>query len=137
MIRKVFLAFLAFGLVACGDSTGPESDFGIYTLQTVNGEGLPAVVEEIGTTFLKEITAGSITLNEDLTCSFSLSERETEDGDVTTRTETLETDECTYTIDNGVLTLTVKEEGDATLSIIGSAITLIDPDTGDVYIFEK
>ena len=137
MTHRVFLAFLVFGLVACGDSTGPESVVGTYTLQTVNGEGLPAVIDEIGTTFLKEITAGSITLNEDLTCSFSLSERETEDGEVTTRTETLETDECTYTIDNGVLTLTVEEEGDANLSIIGSAITLVDPDTGDVYVFEK
>ncbi len=136
MTHRVFLAFLVFGLVACGDSTGPESVVGTYTLQTVNGEGLPAVIDEIGTTFLKEITAGSITLNEDLTCRFSLTERETEDGNVTTVTETLETDECIYTVNNEVLTLTDGEDA-ATGSKIGSSITFVDPDTGDIYIFEK
>ena len=42
MIRRVFLAFLVFGLVACGDDgIRPEDIAGTYTLQTVNGEPFP------------------------------------------------------------------------------------------------
>ena len=40
MIRRVFLAFFVFGLVACGDDgTGLEDIAGTYTLQTVDGGG--------------------------------------------------------------------------------------------------
>ena len=89
MIRRVFLAFLVFGLVACGDDgTGLEDIAGTYTLQTVDGGGLPAVLEETGTTFLLEITAGSVTLNQDMTCSVISMFRVTEFGNVTTETET-------------------------------------------------
>ncbi len=99
MVRRVFLVFLVFGMVGCGiDVTDPESVSGFYTLRTLNGEGLPAVFIEIGATFLVEVTAGSGTLNEDLTCSFSLSFKRTEDGTVTTSTEL---NVCTYTLDGG------------------------------------
>ena len=39
MIRRVVLAFLAFGLVACGDDgIGPEDIVSTYTSDTQNGE---------------------------------------------------------------------------------------------------
>ena len=39
MIRTVFLAFLVFGLLACGDDgIGPEDIVGTYTSDTLNGE---------------------------------------------------------------------------------------------------
>ena len=99
MIRRVFLAFLAIGLAACSDATGPGSAVGTYTLQTINGE-LPAQIGSErytvpdGTPFLFEITGGVAILNEDWTCSLSLTRRETDNGIVTTDTET---DLCTYT----------------------------------------
>ena len=95
MIRRVFLAALVFGLVGCG-ITGPEDVSGTYTLRTVRIGGgaspraeLPAVFFEIGTSFLVEVTAGSITLNEDLTCSLSITLRETDGGTVTTSPRTV------------------------------------------------
>ena len=108
MIRRVFLAFLVFGVTACGDDgTGLEDIAGTYTLHTVDGEGLPAVLDpavldEIGTTFLLEVTGGSVTLNQDMTCSFTFSLRETEDGTVTRVTETAV---GTYTFNNGAISL--------------------------------
>ena len=69
MIRRVFLTFLVVGVTACGDDgTGLENIAGAYTLQTVDGEELPVVLEESGI-FLREITTGSLTLNQDATCS--------------------------------------------------------------------
>ena len=69
----------------------------LYTLQTVDGEELPVVLEETET-FLREITAGSLNLNQDMTCSgisvFRETEfRETELDIVTTNTVT---QVCTY-----------------------------------------
>ena len=41
------LAFLVFGLVACGDdSTGLEDIAGTYTLQTVEGGGFPRFLKK-------------------------------------------------------------------------------------------
>jgi len=38
MVRRVFLAFLVLGLVACGDDVlGPEGIAGTYTLQSWDG----------------------------------------------------------------------------------------------------
>ena len=43
MIHRVVLAFLVLGLVACGDDgVGPEDVAGTYTLESLDGEGLPA-----------------------------------------------------------------------------------------------
>ena len=70
MIRRVFLAFLVFGVTACGDDgTGLQGITGTYTLQSIDGEGLPAVVSAVGDAVLQEVTAGSIILNEDTTCT--------------------------------------------------------------------
>lgn len=96
MVRRVFLAFLGFALVACGDdSTGPESITGTYTLQSIDGEVLPAFLAVPTEAITIEITAGSVTLEKNMTCLISLSLRGTVDGTVSTgRTET---EGCTYT----------------------------------------
>ena len=136
MIRRVFLAFLVFGVTACGDDgTGLEDIAGTYTLQTVDGEGLPAVLDEIGTTFLPEVTGGSVTLNQDMTCSFTFSLRETEDGTVTRVTETAV---GTYTFNNGAISLNFLMVDGFILSgsITGSTLRLTDT-AGNVLIFEK
>ena len=108
MLRRVFLAFLILGFEACSyitGPTGPEFGVGTYTLRTINHQALPVKFDsegplgveqlENGAPFLFEITAGSATFNEDWTCRLSFTQRETEDGIVTTYTET---DACTYTI---------------------------------------
>ena len=137
MIRRVFLAFLVFAVVGCGvDVTDPGSVSGTYTLRTVDGENLPGVLFEIETTFLLEVLEGSITLDEDLTCSISMTFKETEDGTVTTRPET---GACTYTLDSGSITLTTPDSDlPPTLNgiISGSTITLTGDD-GHVLVFKK
>jgi len=132
MIPRALLAFLVFALVACGDDgTGPESVVGTYTLQTADGEGLPFVIED-NPTFLLELTAGSVTLNQDMSCTNSLTPRETRDGTVTTGTNT---DVCTYTLDNGALTLTIPVNTTISGSISGSTLTLTS--NFGVLVYEK
>jgi len=64
MKRTAFLlAMLA--LTACGDSTGPADVAGVYTLRTVDGQQLPAVI--LG----DEFTSGSLSLGSNGTFSFT------------------------------------------------------------------
>ena len=133
MIRRVFLAFLVFVMVGCGgvDVFNPESVSGTYTLQTLNGDALPAVL--VGTL---EVTAGSITLNQDLSCSTSRSLRDTEDNTITGTTVSV----CTYALDSeGSITLTDTanplDPTPATGSITGSSMTITED--GDVFVYQK
>ena len=49
MVRRFFLALVVCVVTACGDDIiGPEDVAGTYTLQSIDGEALPAVVEEDG-----------------------------------------------------------------------------------------
>ena len=135
MIRRVFLAFLVFGLVACGDDgVGPEDIVGTYVLQSIDGEALPVAVL-LGTTLLFEVTAGSVTLDPDMTCRINISIRETEDGPVSTNTTV-----CTYTFNNGALTVNVPADADTNAgtirgSIVGSRLALNDE--GSILVYEK
>ena len=137
MIRRVFLTFLVIGVTACGDDgTGLENIAGAYTLQTVGGEELPVVLEE-SVTFLREITAGSLTLNQDASCSGVSVFRETVFSEteldmVTTNTVT---EACTYTFNNGALALTIEFRVPFNGSITGSTLTLNSD--GVVFIYEK
>jgi hypothetical protein len=81
-----------------------------------------------------EVTAGSITLNQDMTCSNSLTGTATDGGTVVTVTTT---GQGTYTHTNGAVTLTWAEDGSTDSgSIVGSQLTLT---TGgdDVLILQK
>ena len=132
MVRSVLVAFLVFGLGACGDDiVSPADVAGTYTLLSVDGEGLPATLGETEITgSLLEVTAGSATLNQDLTCSLSFDLRDTDPDTVTTDTIV---SACTYTIDDG-FRLTLSEENVALSgSILGSTLTLIDG--GRVFVF--
>ncbi len=138
VIRRVFLAFLVFGMVGCGgdDVFSPESVAGTYTLQTLNGDALPAVRGEIGTSFT-EVTAGSIILNENLSCSTSLSLQVTEGSTVTPGTVMRV---CTYTLSSeGAITLidaaNPLDPTPATGSLTGSSMTITEDE--DVYVYQK
>ena len=138
-MRKIVLALLV-GVAACGgDSTGPGSIAGRYTLQTINGNPLPFVVNQVGADKI-EITAAHINLNADLTCSENVTLRRTIGGNVSTE---VKTDVGTYTINNQALTLTFVSKapgGSITtsqimLSITGSQLTLSQG--GSVLIYRK
>ena len=129
MVRRIFLALLVLGLVACGDDViGPEDIAGTYTLQSVNGQSLPWVLEA-GI----EVTAGSVTINENMTCSRSLTATLTDGGTVVTVTNT---DEGTYTFVNGAIMFAWDSDGSTDSgSIVGSRLTLSAD--GDVLILRK
>jgi len=83
---RIIAATLALALVlGCKDSTEPAVINGTYTLKTVRDDPLPAVVID-GIDYAYKITAGSITLNGDLTFSDSRSYWQYVAGNVTTGT---------------------------------------------------
>ena len=55
--------FVILTAAACGDSSGPNSAIsGTYTLRSINGENLPAVIWQAGDDRV-QVTSGSRTLN--------------------------------------------------------------------------
>ena len=92
--RLALLGMLAMtvAMAGCGDDddpSGPTEITGTYTLRTVNGASLPFTLwTEAEAGFKREITGGSVTLNANGTYSDAFAIRDTEDGVVTTDTET-------------------------------------------------
>ena len=78
----MLIATLLFG---CRDSTAPGVVDGTYTLQTVRGGPLPAMVLE-GTDYAFKITGGTITLHADRTFSDAYSYSQYDRGTVETWT---------------------------------------------------
>ena len=141
MVRRVFLALLVFGFAACGDSpTEPQDVPGTYNLQTVNGSSLPfSTFWDIFSGESHYIAAWSITLNQDMTCSERVERNWTNFIGVQTRMLETETDVCTYTFDDGAITLTFPAltfPADVlTGSMSGSSLTITS--RGDVFFFQK
>jgi hypothetical protein len=120
--------------VACGDDViGPEDIAGTYTLQSIDGHPLPWVILQVGNTYSMKVTAGSITINQNMTCSRSITATLTDGGTVATVTDT---DVGTYTFVNGAIMLTWASDGSTDSgSIVGSQLTLTTD--GDVLIFRE
>ena len=136
--RRVVLALVVVGFAACGDSptepTEPEDVSGTYNLQTVNERSLPFLPDFVLTDFaFYLITAWSITLNQDMTCSERVERRGTALTGFPTM-KTTETDVCTYTFNGGAITLTFPADV-LTGSMSGFSLTITDD--GDVFVFEK
>ena len=134
MVRRVFLAFLVFGMVGCSDfgpfSVNVDDIVGTYELQSIDGEALPVVWSQVGAPILVEITAGNLVLNRDRTCSYSRTYRRTEDGIVTTEPVTTA---CTYAMfDSKSFWLDSGWYGE----IRGSTITISD-DEGELGVFRR
>ena len=88
--RQSMLAAALAVLAACGDdSTAPDDEdvAGVYTLLSINGQQLPAVVQQQGSD-RAEITQGSITLNQNGTFTDVVQVRFTISGQVSSQTET-------------------------------------------------
>jgi hypothetical protein len=102
----VLLACLALTATACGggDSSGPASIAGTYTLQTVNNAPLPFTTSQ-DATYKAEILSWVVTLNEDKSYSFVFRGRSTDNGQPTENTIT----------------------GTGTYTVSGSTVDMFDP----------
>ena len=85
----VALAAIA-GVVACGDSTGPNtqtSPAGNYTIATVNGKAIPAAIFSDTGGYMLEITSGRLSLTGDGKYSSVMGFRQTLPGNVSSYTD--------------------------------------------------
>ncbi|MBI2614277.1 MAG: hypothetical protein HYW52_01065 [Gemmatimonadetes bacterium] len=144
LARRLFLTTSALAslvlLTGCDIFGGGHT--GTYTLKTVNGASLPAVIVQVGTTYKLEITAGSATLNEDNTFSASITFQETQATQTGTQTQTTtENESGTYTKSGN--TITFSSSGATGPSYTGAlsggtlTITTEEEDVVVVLIFEK
>jgi len=105
-MRRYVLASLAMLLIACGgdSAVAPESVAGSYTLQTVNGNRVPAVFYQ-DSQEKDEFVSGSVALSSDNSWSGNLTLRGT---DLTTSQEYSFTAPIggTYSLSSGSITLT-------------------------------
>ena len=150
IMRRFTVATLVMAVAlftACdGDSTGNGGSIvGTYNLQTFNGMSLPVAATRLGGGHIGppisapfggdavigfELTAGSVPLNSDDTCSLSLTFRTTireATGNVIMGTDT-ETDTCTYSVTGTNIQLIVDPEGLADLvtgTISGNTLTIV------------
>ena len=137
MNRIVVYSLFSLLLWSCGgegtpttptSTSTPTPITGTYTLQSVNGQSLPWAIEA-GVLY----TAGSVTLNQDMTCSRSITATVTEGGTVVTMTVA---SQGIYTHTNGAVTLTWTDDGSTdSASIVSSQLTLTGD--GDILIFRK
>ena len=130
-MRKLVFSALVAVLVACGgdSATGPNASVtGNYTLRTVNGNNVPAVVFQ-NAQEKDELTAGNINLNGDQTWTGSLSLRVT---DLATNAVARISAPAngTYTTNNGSITLTEASDGSQLAGTIGGGTLTIGSDTG-------
>ena len=124
-------------MLACGgDSTGPESIEGTYTLQTINARALPVVVQQDAVAKV-EVTAGSITLGPGTRWSIGLTARTTAGTDVSTMTDTLD---GTWTRSGSILTLTT-DDGDSESVVLSGRTLTLQGETGNAtfgsWVFRK
>ena len=130
-MRKLIGSILLAMVVACGGdkATGPNASItGNYTLRTVNGNTVPAVVFQ-NTTEKEELTAGNINLNADRTWSGALSFRSTNLTNGATATLSLPAN-GTYTNNNGSITLTDASDNSHLTGTVGGGTLTIVGDTG-------
>jgi hypothetical protein len=118
-------------LVACGGdkATGPNTSVtGNYTLRTVNGINVPAVVFQ-NATEKDELTAGNINLNADKTWSGSLSARATNLTTGAMATVSVPAN-GTYTTNNGSITLTDASDNSQLTGTVGGGTLTIAGNVG-------
>jgi hypothetical protein len=121
MRRSLILATVLGGglITACGDSTGPGSIFGTYTLVSINGEQLPVDLDGI------EVSAGWVRLDSDSTYAASLTADFGSGPETETTTGNFAVEGSTIDFDEGLLTGTVS----------GNTLTLID--NWGTWVFRK
>ena len=141
MARRVFLAFLVFGLVACGDdSTGLEDILGTYTLQTINEEELGFSFQTVnpdGTILITVINAAEAVFNPQSCAVITNATTTLIDpfGQVRGESSMAVTTQCTFMFRSGALTLNYTDGTVDTGSIVGSTLTITR--NGALWVFRK
>ena len=133
--RPVAVLGLALAAACGGDDSpaGPgdpgDQVAGTYTLRTVAGRAVPAVLFEEGGDKL-EVVSGALTLRSNGTYTGTMTLRVTESGSVTTETDS---GTGTYTSAGGSLVL-IDEEGERTpVTRAGNSITISDGGVAMVF----
>ena len=129
-MRRLIGSALLVMLAACGgDSTGPNGDVtGNYTLRTVNGANVPAVVFQ-DSQEKDELTGGSINLNSDKTWSGTLSARVTDLASGVFQTFSAPAG-GTFSSSGGTITLTDATDGSQLTGSVGGGTLTISGDIG-------
>lgn len=132
-MKKLALLVLLVVWGCGGDSpiSPEESVAGTYTLQTINGEGLPVLwYSETG--YTEEVLSASERLNSDGTFSESFTWRVTTNGVGATVTET---DAGTFTASGGTVHFTYADGLTMTGSVSGNTLTIIE--SGFSLVFQR
>ena len=134
LMRRLIPLILAIA-VACGSDSPTQptnaSIAGTWNLTSVNGTGLPFVINQSGTDKV-ELVSDVVTATATGTYTEMFSFRETLNGVVTTTTEP---DNGTYTINGTAITLHSSTNGSITGALNGNTFTLVDQ--GFVFLFTK
>ena len=127
-MRKALLVAVAVTLAACGqdDVAGPSSPTpatvaGTYNLTTVDGEGLPVVMLDLGA-YQARLTSGTLTLKADGTYLFTINHRIDDSGNVRTGSDS---DTGLWTLNGSALAFaSVEAHFPRTGMISGKTITI-------------
>lgn len=119
------------GVVACGDSTGPngqKSPEGNYTIATVNGKAVPAPIFSDTGGYMLEITSGRLSLTGDGKYSSVMGFRQTLPGNVSSYTDSTG---GTWLRSGGTVQFTETSTGLTASAAWGSGqITFVDSTSG-------
>jgi len=133
LVATLVVAFLALG---CNAITAPAGALtGAYTLQSVNGGGLPYVASASGGDTV-QVTSGSVAIQSDSTFVTTLSSRVASPGVVTTSTRT---QGGTWTASGTTISFNYTNGGSDAGSVSGNVLTIIAT-TGSgplTYVFQK
>jgi len=133
LAATLVVAFLTLG---CNAITAPSSALaGTYTLQTVNGGGLPYVTS-VSATDTVQVTAGTIAIQSDSTFVTTLSSRYASPGVVTSSTRT---QDGTWSATGTTIAFSYTNGGADAGSVSGNVLTIIAT-TGSgplTYVFQK
>lgn len=134
-VATLTAAFAVGALAACGGD-GPTtptttSVAGTWSLRTINGANLPYTIIQIGADKV-ELTADVLTVSSGGSFAEISSYRETENGVVTTFTES---DAGTYTLNGTAVTFSFNSGGTGTGTISGNTLTVAAE--GFSFVFQK
>jgi hypothetical protein len=132
-MRRLLLALSAVSLLACGDSSGPgaSSAVGTWNLVSVNGDSnLPVTIFYIAPSYRLEIVSATFVAASNGTYTGSATTRETDNGQVTTTTDS---DSGTWSQTGNTVTVTASDGTVGTGTISGNNITLDDEGLVTVY----
>jgi hypothetical protein len=133
LMKKWLSLFVTVALAAaCGDSTGPDANLGLYVLQSIDGDPVPVRITE-QPAFVIDLTSGQLQLLDGGTCALSQMYRRDDEGTITNIT--IDTETCTWTLNGTAISITTDDDSPVTGTLVGGTIT-VTPE-GVVWIYVK